>query len=75
MIASIIELKRIAFRNLARHKVKSSLTILAIGISVGLYILADGWLGGVNIDSLRNIASYEIGAAKMQTRVYFDKKD
>jgi ABC-type lipoprotein release transport system permease subunit len=75
MIAGILELKQIAFRNLARHKVKSALTILAISISVGLYILADGWLGGMNIDSLRNIANFEIGAAKMQTKVYFDKKD
>jgi ABC-type lipoprotein release transport system permease subunit len=75
MIASILELKRIAFRNLARHKVKSILTIVAISVSVGLYIFADGWLGGMNIDSLRNIANYEIGAAKLQTRVYFDKKD
>jgi ABC-type lipoprotein release transport system permease subunit len=29
----------------------------------------------MNIDSLRNIASFEIGAAKLQTRAYYDKKD
>jgi ABC-type lipoprotein release transport system permease subunit len=72
---SIVELKRIAFRNLTRHKVKSALTIIAIGISVSLYIWVDGWLGGVTIDSLRNIAGYEIGAAKIQTGAYFDKRD
>ncbi|MDR1654632.1 MAG: ABC transporter permease, partial [Treponema sp.] len=73
-IASVIEIKRLALRNLARHKVKTILTITAVGISVALYILVDGWLAGVNIDSLRNIANFEIGAAKIQTKAYFDKK-
>jgi ABC-type lipoprotein release transport system permease subunit len=74
-IAKIGELKRIAFRNLARHKVKSVLTILAVTISVALYIFVDGWLLGMNIDSVRNIAAFEIGAAKLQTRAYYNKKD
>jgi ABC-type lipoprotein release transport system permease subunit len=74
-IASVIELKRLALRNLARHKVKTTLTIAAVSISVGLYIAVDGWLAGMNIDSLRNIANFEIGAAKLQTKAYFDKKD
>jgi ABC-type lipoprotein release transport system permease subunit len=66
---------RIAFRNLARHRVKSLLTILAVCISVCLYIVADGWLTGMNIDSVRNIAVFEIGAAKLQSGAYYDKKD
>jgi cell division protein FtsX len=74
-ITSVIELKRLALRNLARHKVKTILTITAVSISVGLYIFMDGWLTGVNIDSRRNIANFEIGAAKLQTRAYFDRKD
>ncbi|MDR2246538.1 MAG: hypothetical protein LBE17_07720 [Treponema sp.] len=74
-IASVIELKRLALRNLARHKVKTVLTVAAVSISVGLYIAADGWLTGVNIDSLRNIANFEIGAAKLQARAYYDKKN
>ena len=74
-ITGIIELKRIAFRNLARHKVKTALTIIAVSVSVGLYIVMDGWLMGMNIDSRRNIASYEIGAAKLQTKAYYEKKD
>jgi ABC-type lipoprotein release transport system permease subunit len=74
-ITGIIELKRMAFRNLARHKVKTALTIAAVSISVGIYILLDGWITGVNIDSLRNIANFEIGAAKIQTKAYYDKKD
>jgi ABC-type lipoprotein release transport system permease subunit len=73
--AGIIELKRLALRNLARHKVKTVLTIAAVSISVGLYIAVDGWITGMNIDSMRNIANFEIGAAKLQTKAYYDKKD
>jgi ABC-type lipoprotein release transport system permease subunit len=74
-IAGIVELKRLALRNLARHKVKTILTIAAVSVSVGIYILIDGWIMGMNIDSRRNIANFEIGAAKLQARAYFDKKD
>jgi ABC-type lipoprotein release transport system permease subunit len=35
----------------------------------------DAWLMGMNIDSRRNIANFEIGAAKLQTRAYYAKKD
>jgi ABC-type lipoprotein release transport system permease subunit len=69
------ELARIALRNLARHKTKTALTIIAVSVSVGLYIFMDGWLTGMNIDSRRNIASFEMGAAKLQTKAYYAKKD
>ncbi|MDR2601312.1 MAG: hypothetical protein LBC53_02510, partial [Spirochaetaceae bacterium] len=74
-IEGIIELKRLALRNLARHKVKTVLTIAAVSISVAVYVVMDGWLLGMNIDSLRNIANFEIGAAKLQTKAYYGKKD
>jgi ABC-type lipoprotein release transport system permease subunit len=75
MISNVLELKRMALRNLARHKVKTVLTIIAVSVSVTAYIAGDGWLLGMNIDSLRNIANFETGAAKLQARAYFDKKD
>jgi ABC-type lipoprotein release transport system permease subunit len=64
-----------ALRNLARHKVKTILSVLAITISVAVYIAVDGWIAGMTIDSLRNLISYETGAAKLQTRAYFEKLD
>jgi ABC-type lipoprotein release transport system permease subunit len=73
--STFTELKRLALRNLSRHKVKSVLTITAVSVSVGLYICVDGWLMGMNIDSERNIANFEIGAAKLQARAYYDRKD
>jgi ABC-type lipoprotein release transport system permease subunit len=70
-----VALKRIAIRNLARHKVKTILTILAITVSVSMYIFIDGWLDGMTIDSERNIVNNETGAAKIQSKAYVDKLD
>ncbi|MDR2793133.1 MAG: FtsX-like permease family protein [Treponema sp.] len=69
------ELKRMALRNLARHKVKTIITCLAIMISVAVFIWMDSWLSGMALESRRNIINYEMGAAKLQTTLYFDKKD
>jgi len=74
-IQGIWELKKIAMRNLARHKVKTILTCAAIMVSVALFIFMNGWLSGMIIDSRRNIVNYEISAAKLQTALYFEKKD
>jgi ABC-type lipoprotein release transport system permease subunit len=70
-----IELKRIAFRNLARHKLKTILTCAAIMVSVAAYVTMDGWLGGMFTESRRNIINYEMGAAKLQTKLYFENHD
>jgi ABC-type lipoprotein release transport system permease subunit len=74
-IYGIWELKKIALCNLARHKVKTVLTSLAIMVSVAVYIFLNSWLGGMAVESRRNIVNYEIGAAKLQTKLYFEKKD
>ena len=71
----IWELKRVAFRNLARHRVKTALTVLAIAVSVATYIFVDGWLLGMQLDSKRNIVSYETGAAKVQQAAYIESLD
>lgn len=69
------DLAGMAFRNLARHKVKTIITTTAVAVSVALYIFMDAWLTGMNLDSRRNIVAYETGAAKIQTKAYFAKKD
>jgi len=74
-LSGIWQLKKMAMRNLARHKVKTILTSLAIMVSVAMYIFLNSWLGGMQIESRRNIVNYEIGAAKLQTRLHFEKKD
>jgi ABC-type lipoprotein release transport system permease subunit len=74
-LSGIWELKKIAMRNLTRHKVKTILTSLAIMVSVAVYIFLNSWLGGMAIESRRNIVNFEMGAAKLQTRLHFEKKD
>ena len=74
-IAGIWQLKKMALRNLARHKVKTLLTSAAIMVSVAVFIFLNSWLGGMAIESRRNIVNYEIGAAKLQTKLYFEKMD
>ncbi|MDR2952895.1 MAG: FtsX-like permease family protein [Treponema sp.] len=74
-LSGIWQLKKIAMRNLARHKVKTILTSAAIMVSVAVYIFLNGWLSGMIIDSRRNIINYEMGAAKLQTKLYYEKKD
>jgi ABC-type lipoprotein release transport system permease subunit len=64
-----------ALRNLARHKLKTILTCAAIMVSVAVYIFMQSWLDGSAQESRRNIVNYEIGAAQLQTRLYFEKKD
>ena len=74
-ILGIWQLKKIALRNLARHKTKTVLTSLAIMVSVAMYIFLNSWLGGMAIESRRNIVNFEIGAAKLQTRLHFERID
>ena len=71
----IWELKKIALRNLARHRVKTLLTSMAIMISVAVFIFLNSWLGGMTVESRRNIVNFEIGAAKLQTRLYFERHE
>ncbi|MCL2265740.1 MAG: FtsX-like permease family protein [Treponema sp.] len=74
-VTGIWELKKMALRNLARHKVKTILTSLAIMVSVAVYIFLTSWLGGMKIESRRNIVNFEQGAARLHTKLYFEKKD
>lgn len=69
------ELKRMAWRSLARHKVKTIITVLAVMVSVSMFIFLDSWISGMSVESRRNIVNYEMGAAKLQTKLYFEKKD
>lgn len=72
---SILTVCGMAAKNLARHRVKTIITVTAIAVSVSLYIFMDAWLLGMNLDSRRNIVNYETGAAKIQTDAYFDREE
>ena len=66
----------IAFRNLGRHRTKTVITVLAISIGIAAYLFIDAWLIGMNLDSRRNLVSFETGAAKIYSKAYLaDKED
>ena len=65
----------IALKNLQRHKVKTILTILAVTVGIALYIFTDSWLYGMDLDSRRNLVSFETGSSKIYSKAYFEKKD
>lgn len=72
---NFIFLFKIAFLNLKRHKIKSFFTILAIAISVTAFIFVDGFMGGIDIDSRRNLVNFETGESKIYKKRYFDIKE
>ncbi|MDR3011617.1 MAG: FtsX-like permease family protein [Chitinispirillales bacterium] len=74
-LTGIWGLKKIAMRNLSRHKVKTVLTSAAVMVSVAVYIFLTSWLGGMAIESRRNIVNYDMSAAKLQTALYFERSD
>jgi len=73
--SGLLELSKIAMRNLARHRLKTILTVAAIMVSVAVFIVIKSMLGGMSIESHRSMVNYEAGAAKLQTKLYFEKKD
>lgn len=70
-----VNLLSMAFKNLGRHKVKTAVTVMAVFISVWLYIFMDAWLLGMENESKINLVNYETGEAKIYKKEYFDKKD
>jgi len=44
-------------------------------VSVAMFIFLNSFMSGMTIESRRNIVNYETGAAKLQTKLYFEKKD
>ncbi|MCL2844541.1 MAG: FtsX-like permease family protein [Chitinivibrionia bacterium] len=66
---------KIALRNLARHKVKTGLTSAAIMVSVAMFVFLSSWLSAISVESRRNIVNYDMSAAKLQTKMYFERRD
>ncbi len=65
----------LAFRNLARHKVKTALTVTAVALGIVAYLYIDAFIAGVNTESRRNLVNYEMGAATIYSRAYWENKD
>jgi ABC-type lipoprotein release transport system permease subunit len=65
----------LACRNLSRHKVKTVITVSAVALGITAYLYMDGFLGGVNTESRRNLVNYEMGAATIFPRAYWEQID
>jgi putative ABC transport system permease protein len=65
----------LAFKNLSRHSVKTAITVTAVALGIVSYLYMDGFIAGVNTESRRNLVNYEMGAAKIYSRAYWDNKD
>jgi ABC-type lipoprotein release transport system permease subunit len=72
---STTNLAGLAFKNLGRHKVKTSITILAVALGIVFYLFMDGFILGMNSESRRNLVNYEFGAAKIYSKAYWENKD
>jgi ABC-type lipoprotein release transport system permease subunit len=72
---SRVELLRLAFRNLGRHRVKTAITVTAVALGVASFLYIDGFIGGANTESRRNLVNYEMGAAQVYAKAWWESKD
>lgn len=65
----------LAWRNLARHRRRTVITMLALAFSIAVFIFMDSMLRGIDEESQRNLVWYETGSAKVVTHAQRDDLD
>lgn len=65
----------LASRNLARHRRRTVITMLALAFSIAVLIFMDSMLRGIDEESQRNLVWYETGSGKVVTRAQHDDLD
>ena len=65
----------LAWRNLARHRRRTVITMLALAFSIAVFIFMDSMLRGIDQESQRNLVWYETGSARVVTRAQRDDLD
>lgn len=70
-----INLIKIAFANLGRHKGKVALTVASVVVGIFFFLVMDGMLYGMDLDSRFNLVDFETGSAKIYSKKYFAQKD
>ncbi len=66
---------RLALKNLARHRRRTLLTVLAVAVGLWAFILMDSLLAGVDRDSIRNVIDLETSDAQVSAAGYFSRRD
>ena len=62
----------LAWRNLARHRRRTVITMLALAFSIAVLIFMDSMLRGIDEESQRNLVWYETGSGKVVTHAQHD---
>jgi len=65
----------LAWRNLARHRRRTVITMLALAFSIAVLIFMDSMLRGIDQESQRNLVWYETGSGRVVTREQHDDLD
>ncbi len=65
----------LASRNLLRHPRRTFITASAVAVGLGLYILLDSMLVGIELESERNLIWFETGTAQVIHEEYLDERD
>ena len=65
----------LAWRNLARHRRRTVITMLALAFSIAVFIFMDSMLRGIDEESRRNLVWYETGSGRVVTRAQRDDLD
>ena len=65
----------LAWRNLARHRRRTVITMLALAFSIAVLIFMDSMLRGIDEESQRNLVWYETGSGRVVTRAQHDDLD
>ncbi len=73
--AAVRFLAALAWKNLLRYRRRTLITSAALGVGLGIYLLADSLLLGAERESERNLVWYETGSARVLARGYWKDKD
>ena len=65
----------LAWKNLARHRRRTIITVSALAFGIAVFIWMDAFLLGASKDSERNLLWYETGSAKILDRTYWEEID
>ncbi len=64
----------LAVRNLFRHRRRTIITAIAIGVGLGIYIFLDAFLLGAELESQRNLVWYETSSARVYDDSYWEER-
>lgn len=63
----------LAWKNLSRYRRRTIITVTAIAIGLGLFIMIDAMLSGADKETERNVVNYETGSVKIFHPEYWEE--